>query len=80
MNLDAKEIKLTDLWQRIAFLVFAVGTSVALLPMLVWPQSGSARVFCVVAGSAGMIAMASLLGATARTMFTPNSKTKTNAS
>ena len=80
MTLDPKEIKLTNLWQRIAFLVFATGTSVALLPMLVWPQSGIARVFCVVAGSVGMIAMAILLGASARTMFAPNVKTETDAS
>lgn len=80
LNLKPNEIKLTNSWQHAAFLVFASGTSAALLPMLAWPQSGIARLFCVLSGSVGMIAMAILLGACLRIMFAQNGNAETDAS
>ena len=80
LNLKPNEVKLTKFWQHATFLVFATATSVALLPMLLWPQSGVARLFCVVSGSIGMTAMAVLLGASIRIMFAQSTNAETDAS
>ncbi|TWU31110.1 hypothetical protein [Novipirellula artificiosorum] len=72
MNLNAKEICLTERWHRIAFFVFGITFSVALLPMLVWPQSTMARGFCIAAGVIGLIALVSLGVAAARHVIAPS--------
>ena len=74
MKLDASAIMLSKPWHRIAQLVFAVATSVALLPMLVWPLSDIARLFCVAFGTIGIGAMMILVSASIRMLFDSESK------
>ena len=70
MNLNAREIKLPERWQRFALFVFGIATPVSLLPMLAWPQSMMARGFCVATGSVGLIALACLVVAATRHVIT----------